>query len=117
MTDEIIIVRDGISSAEMKRLATATFGEMVKAVADVARGIMAVGGELHADAEAILLDDGSKQKDLWGFNIYPDEPPSNRIKYVSLINIRPGVGNRSMEIESEAIRKTIDSLLLLLVQE
>ena len=52
------IVRDRIALADLVALAEGRFGDLVKAVVDVERGIMAVGGELHADDEAALLDDG-----------------------------------------------------------
>jgi hypothetical protein len=83
------------------------FGDMVKYVVDVARGVIALGGELHADAEARLLADGSRQADLWGANLYPRLPPAERIEFTSLINIRPSAGNPSMEVRDEGIRQRI----------
>jgi hypothetical protein len=53
-------------------MAAAGFGTLVKAVVDVKTGVMAVDGELHADQEALLLEDGSSQRELWGVNLYPD---------------------------------------------
>ena len=71
---------------------------MVKYVVDVERGIVAIGGEMHADAEAALLEAGSRQADLWGANYYPGRGRDGCIEYTSLINIRPGAGNRGMEL-------------------
>ena len=68
----IQIVREPVSLGDLRRLAEEQFGEFVKAVVDVGGGVMAVGGELHADEEAVLLDQGSRQSDLWGINLYPD---------------------------------------------
>ena len=65
------VVRDGITRVELAVLAQALFGDMVKGVVDVQRGVMAVGGELHSDEEAMLLDDGSLQSSLWGINLIP----------------------------------------------
>ena len=39
-------------------------GIYIKLAVDVERGIVAGGGELHADCEQILLAEGSKQKDV-----------------------------------------------------
>jgi len=66
------IVRDPIRLKRLAELAEDLFGDMVKAVVDVGTGIMVVGGELHADEEALLISDGSRQRDLWGVNLYPD---------------------------------------------
>lgn len=111
---EIKIVRTKISKDELKKLAQAQFGDMVKAVVDIQTGVMAIGGELHSDAEALLIDDGSSQQDLWGINLYP-ESQRNLIEYKSLINIRPHQNNRSLGIQDEnikaAIKKTVDGLL------
>lgn len=88
---------------------------MIKFVVDIKREIVALGGELHADAEEILLRDGSKQKDLWGGNFYPNQPKNIQIEYTALINIRPSHGNNSMEIKDRKIRnelvKVLDKLL------
>lgn len=111
----IRIIRKIISKKELKKLAIESFGDMVKVVVDVKREIMAIGGELHAEAEAILLENGSDQKDLWGINIYPDKPKNQRIEFTALINIRPSMGSRSMEINDKMtknkIKKIIDKLI------
>ncbi len=83
------------------------FGDMVKLVVDVRQRLVAVGGELHADAEAILLDRGSKQADLWGANYYPGLGPEDCIQFTALINIRPTQGNRSMEVQDPGLRETM----------
>ena len=113
---EIQIIKDKISQAEIKELARQTFGDMVKAVVDIERNIMAAGGEMHADCEQILLDDGSKQENLWGANIYPDSAGEDFIEYKSLINIRPKVGNRSMDIEDMAIREKVKQIIVSLIE-
>lgn len=112
---EIAVIKQRLSHAELEATARATFGEMVKAVVDVRRKILALGGELHADAEAVLLEDGSAQADLWGVNVYPGKPREERVEYSSLINIRPSQGNRSISIQDPqrraAIREVVDALL------
>ena len=74
---------------------------MIKIVVDVRRRILTGDGEMHADCEALLLDRGSEQDDLWGANWYPLE---QRIEFESLINIRPRLGNRSIVIQSDELR-------------
>ena len=71
MTVEIL--RSATSRARLASLAEAQFGDVVKAVVDVRRRVLAIGGELHSDEEAALLEDGSAQEDLWGINLYPAE--------------------------------------------
>ena len=91
------------------------FEEMVKYVVDLERKVVAVGGELHADAEAMLLEDGSRQEDLWGANYYPGRDPEQCIEYTSLINIRPAQGNRSMVLEDEHLRTRVQAITFQLI--
>ncbi|MGH7694486.1 MAG: DUF5674 family protein [Gemmatimonadaceae bacterium] len=111
------IVRSEISRARLVALATTQFGDMVKAVVDISRGIMAVGGELHADDEALLLDDGSRQADLWGINLYPGETGDASIEFDSMINVRPAQGNRSRDVENPEIRSAIRRILETMVRD
>jgi hypothetical protein len=104
---EIRIVRGAISRSELVAMAEARFGDMVKAVVDVSRGVMAVSGELHSDEEALLLEDGSRQTDLWGINLYPNESGSEWIEFDSMINVRPSLNNRSRDVEDESTRVAI----------
>ena len=103
----IRILREPISLDELRTLAQGQFGDFVKAVVDVRRGVVAVGGELHADEEALLLDQGSCQADLWGINIYPDQVGTDRIEFDSMINVRPSQGNRSRSVEDPVLRQQI----------
>lgn len=107
MTPAIKIVRGKIRRGEIAALAKEQFGDMVKAVVDIRRSIMAIGGELHSDEEAALLEDGSRQSDLWGINLYSDEPEESWIEYDSMINVRPSSGNRSRSVENETVRESI----------
>jgi len=80
---------------------------MVEFVADVGRGVIALGGELRADAEQVLLDAGSRQEDLWGANYYPGRGRHGCVEFTSLINISPTRGNRGMEIADPVLRERI----------
>lgn len=101
------IVRDVLTLNELKQMASAMFENVVKAVVDVEREQIALDGELHSDLEALLLQDGSKQKDLWGINLYPELEGGEFIEFDSMINMRPSQGNRSRGVDSEEIRKKI----------
>jgi Protein of unknown function (DUF5674) len=113
----IQIVRDPVTLDELRSLAQAQFGEMVKAVVDVQQGIMAIGGELHADEEAVLLDEGSRQSDLWGINLYPDAAGAERVEFDSMINVRPAQGNRSRSVQDPALQVRIRDVVSRLVRE
>lgn len=113
----IKIVRQPISLAEVRTLAQETYRDMVKGVVDVELGIVALGGEWHMDANATLLRDGSEQQNIWGFNLHINERGDDALKFVSLINIRPAQGKRSMEIEDEELRENIRVIVKRLVPE
>jgi hypothetical protein len=98
-------------------MAKQQFGDMVKAVVDVEQGIMAIGGELHSDEEAVLLDQGSLQRHLWGINLYPERPAQEWIEFDSMINVRPSGGNRSRYVESAEIRAAVASIVNRIVGE
>ncbi len=104
---ETRLVTTTISPQALKALAEQRFGDMVKGVIDVQTGALVLGGELHADQEAVLLQNGAEQADLWGFNIYVDEPFPSNIEFDSMINIRPSHNNRSRTVEDPAIQQQI----------
>jgi len=112
---EIRIVRDAVTRTVLREMAKQQFGDMVKAVVDVEQGIMAIGGELHSDEEAVLLDQGSLQQHLWGINLYPDQPAQEWIEFDSMINVRPSGGNRSRYVGSAEIRDAVASIVNRLV--
>lgn len=110
-------VREKISLDEIRRLAEQRYGDMAKAVVDIKRRVMVVGTEMHADAEQMLLDDGSQQDDLWGINLYQDAFPSDAwIEFDSMINIRPRQNNRSRGVEDAGTQQVIRDILQALVQ-
>ncbi len=111
VTDE-----DPISLDELRRLAAGRFGDLVKAVVDLERGIMIVDADLHADQEAELLAGGSQQRDVWGINLYPDLPESDWLEFDSMINLRPSFGNRSRGVDDPAVRERIKRLVVGLVR-
>jgi hypothetical protein len=112
---DIVLVESRIDPRELRRLVDAYFEDMVKYVVDVERGIAAVGGELHADEEALLLEHGCHQENLWGANYYPGRGEDGCIEYTSLINIRPAQGNRSMAIADPAVRDRVREITFALL--
>lgn len=107
----IPIIAEPISISEIKALAEMTYGDMLKGVVDIVRDRCALGGEWHIDANNVLLADGSRQEDLWGFNIYPDRHGDEALEYVSLINVRPAHGNAAMEISDTNLRSTMRNII------
>jgi len=105
------IISDKISIDELKKIASKAFDFCIKAVVDVEKGIMSIGGELHADEEAQLLEKGSKQQDLWGINLYPAMEGDSWIEFDSLINIRPIMGNRTRGVDSQEVREAIITIV------
>ena len=101
------IITETVTLAELQQMAAAMFGDMVKAVVDIDREVLSVDAELHSDLEALLLENGSKQKDLWGINFYPELQGDGFLEYDSMINIRPSQGNRSRGVDDEMVRKKI----------
>jgi hypothetical protein len=117
MTEPLRIIRVPIARSELTALAQAGFGDLVKAVVDTQRRIMAIAAELHSDEEAALLDDGSAQADLWGINLYPQEAGEDWIEFDSLINVRPRQGNRSRSVDDPGIRQKIVQIVTELVTD
>ena len=102
------MVEKNISLGELKKMSENMFGDLVKAVIDIEKGIMAVDAELHSDEEALLLENGSRQENLWGINIYPDLfEKDDFIEFDSMINLKPSQNNRSRGIENPEIKKKI----------
>lgn len=112
---DIRIIRNKITKVELEEVAKEFYVEMVKGVADIERGIIALGGEWHMDANQVLIADGSSQPNLWGFNVYLNKTKGERVEYNSLINIRPGI-NKGMEIESEEVRNKIFEIVNNLIE-
>ncbi|MBI4308759.1 MAG: hypothetical protein HY591_00355 [Candidatus Omnitrophica bacterium] len=101
------IVTEKLTVDELKQMAAGLFGNLVKAVVDVDQGTIAVDAELHSDLEALLLENGSKQKSLWGINFYPEMAGDGFVEFDSMINMRPSQGNRSRAVESKELQEKI----------
>ncbi len=112
---EIMILHEPVTREILRDLVEASYKDMVKYVVDVERGRIALGGHLHADAEAVLLSAGSRQDDLWGANYYPGTSSHACIEYTSLINIRPAQSNPGMELLDPMLRDRVRDLTFHLI--
>ena len=110
------IVQNKISINELRKMAQETFGDLVKAVVDIEKEIMVIDAELHSDAEALLLENGSEQKNLWGINLYPALDNEDFIEFDSMINLRPSFGNLSRGVDDPQIREKIINIVNKLVE-
>jgi hypothetical protein len=111
------IVDKTMPLAELKQMAKQRFGNFVKAVVDTEKEIMAIDAELHADEEALLLANGSRQENLWGINLYPDLTGPEFLEFDSMINLRPAQGNLSRDVLDQATRRQITDIVKALVAE
>lgn len=103
----MIIISQPIKHNELNGMLPSYFGDMIKAVVDVRKGILGLDAELHADIEKEMLSQGSMQADLWGINLYPEMDDDDFIEFDSLINIRPFQGNRSRDVLDPIVREQI----------
>ena len=79
----------------------------IKLAVDIEREVLAGGGGYHRDCEAVLLEDESRQENIWGADWIPK---TGRIRFEALINIRPKT-NRSMVIQDPSIRKRVEAVV------
>jgi hypothetical protein len=102
------IVKEKIEISELKEMSVRMFGNLVKAVVDIEKEIMAVDAELHVDEEQLLIEqENSEPKNLWGINIHPEDLGVDFIEFDSMINLKPGLGNRSRGVDNAEIREKI----------
>src|SRR3989344_5507480 len=100
----IKIIKNPISRFELRQIAKERFGDLVKGAVDIELGILAVGGELHIDEEVVLIEqEGSKNENVWGINLYPDNDGDEFIEFDSMINIKPNLGNRNRGVDDVQI--------------
>ena len=109
---KILIIRNRASQEQIREMLEG-LETYIKLAVDVERNIVAGGGEYHADCEEVLLEDGSRQEDIWGADWYPE---NRKVEFGALINIRPDQGNRSMEIEDPKLRDKIETITRALLQ-
>ncbi len=102
----IHLIRDKATSNQIQQMLE-ELNPMIKLAVDIRRGILAGGGQMHADCEAVLLEDGSIQEDIWGANWIPS---TQTVEFEALINIRPRQQNRSMIIQDRVISSKVEKV-------
>jgi len=103
----IMIVKQKADEETLKKVAEDLNG-YVKVVVDIQRKILSAGGKLHIEGEKMLLEDGSKQADVWGAGI---DFETGEVDFDSVVNLRPKQGNTSREILDPGVRKNVESII------
>lgn len=111
------LIKDKIELSELKEMTKNMFDNLVKAVVDIDKEIMAVDAPMHSDEEAELIKKGSKQENLWGINLYPEKYGKDFIEFDSMMNIKPNQNNRSRGVNDPKIRKIIIQVVKRLVKK
>jgi hypothetical protein len=110
-TPDMMVITKPIPMSEVKTLTKNRFGNLIKAVIDVQKEILAIDADLHSDEEAELLSRGCKQENLWGINLYPELTGDDFIEFDSMINVRPQWGNMTRGVDDPAVQKKIRSIV------
>ena len=109
---DIRIIKNPITRIELKKIAKERFGDLAKVVVDIEQKIIAVGGELHADMETLLMEkENSLRKDTWGINLYPENFGEDFVEFDSMINLKPALGNRTRNVENNETREKIKAIV------
>jgi len=112
------IVKGEIEITELKEMSEKMFGGLVKAMVDVEKGIVAVDAPMHADLLDLLIEkEESLPKNLWGVNIYPEKLGEDFIEFDSMMNLKPGLGNKTRGVDSEETRKKIVEIVSRLIKK
>lgn len=109
----VLIIRQPATPAQIAQMSEAFDESFIKLAVDVDREILAGGGELHADCETALLEDGSQQQHVWGADWYPLD---REVGYESLINIRPNQQNFTLELQNPELRAKIEVIVRQLLE-
>ena len=108
----IVIVRKPATPSEIAEMC-AEYGTFIKLAVDLEREVLAGGGELDADCEQALLQDGSKQANVWGGDWFPD---IGEVGFESLSNTRPRQDNRGLELQSPALCQQFEVIVRRLLE-
>ena len=112
------IVKNKIKLSDLEKMSKKMFDNLVKAVVDIEKETMVVDAGMHADQEELLIKRGSKQQNLWGINLYPNNfGKRDFIEFDSMINLRPVDDNRTRGIDDSKIRQKIINIVNKLVKK
>lgn len=102
------IVKGAIKISELREMAKNMHGNLVKVMVDVEKKIMAIDAPMHSDLlEFLIKEENSEPMNLWGINLYPDQLKKDFIEFDSMMNLKPGLGNRTRGVENKEIREKI----------
>ena len=114
---KIQIIKEAIGRVGLGQIAKEGFGDMVKAVIDVEKGVMAIGGELHMDELELLLEkENSLHQNIWGINLYPEKSGDDFVEFDSMVNLKPAFGNRTRGVDDIEIQKKIIEIISNLIK-
>ena len=103
----VIITKDSpFTNDEIQKLKE-TFDIYIKTVIDIEKKVCSAGCDRHFESEKILLEEGTRQSDIWGGGV---DLETKTIDYNSFINIRPADNNTSNEIQDLDVRKKFEDL-------
>ena len=102
----MVVLREPATAQQIKDMLE-VHEHFIKVAVDLRQGILAGGGEFHADCEAALAEQDSQRQDVWGADWVPG---TKEVRFGSLINIRPKV-NPAMEIQDPAIRGKVEQIV------
>lgn len=105
------ILKKPLNQKQIKELTSTFIEDMIKVAIDIENEILAAGCSLHADAEQLLLKNGSQQKNVWGANFFPFKKKGERLEYSALMNIRPRLNNTSQLIQDKSIREKVKNIM------
>jgi len=110
------VVKESIAVSELQEMAERFSGDFVKAVVDIEKKIMAVDAELHMDLlELLMQNEASEPKNIWGINIYPGKTREEFIEFNSMVNIKPGLGNKTRGVDNPEIQERIMQIVKKLI--
>jgi hypothetical protein len=78
------------------------FEVYIKTVIDLEKKVCVAGMDRHFEGEQLLLDQGSRQRDIWGGGI---DLETGEIDFNSFINIRPVDNNPKNELLDPQLRQ------------
>jgi len=90
------------------------YGDYLKLTVDIEKKCLVAGGELHADGEKLLFENGSRQDNIWGGGINLKD---KLIDATAVLNIRPRLGNDNLEILDPERRKKFIEVVREIFQE
>lgn len=103
----VLVIRERATDEEINEMLR-SLGRFIKLAVDISQEILAGGGVLHADCESVLIQQGSRQEDIWGADWVPE---TKQVRFEAMINLAPRRKNRSMEIQDPRTREKVEAII------